>query len=153
MPMTDLHPVLNDNQRRHFAVLLVSLDEALTRIEQLAEGEHRAWGPLTEYTDDLPPGFRVAVAPLVAELRRRVVDLRRVLGTEARTMSRARSIRAMVTSATIRLEDSRARGLRGYGNVDPSVPAQLDPVLDDLTERFRAIGRLAAPTPPTQEGR
>jgi hypothetical protein len=143
--MTDPHPVLNENQRRHFSVLLVSLDEALARIEQLAESARRSWGPLTEYTDDLPPRFRAEIEPLLADLRDRVVRLSAALGTDARQMSRARSIRAMVTSATIRLEDSRARGLRGYGAVDPSVHAELDPVLDDLMERFRAIGRLTNP--------
>ncbi len=144
MSMTDLHPVLNEHQRRHFAVLLVGLDEALARIQQLAEREHEAWGPLTRYDDDLPPRFTPEAEPLIADLRDRIIELGAVLGTTTRQMSRARSIRAMVTSATIRLQDSRARGLRGYGTVDPSVHEQLDPVLDDLIERFRAIGRLAA---------
>lgn len=144
MSMADLQPILNEHQRRHFAVLLVGLDEALARIEQLAERERRAWGPLTEYDDDLPPRFTGEAEPLIADLRARIVALGDLLGTSARRMSRARSIRAMVTSATIRLQDSRARGLRGYGAVDPSVHERLDPVLDDLIERFRAIGRLAA---------
>ncbi len=144
MSMTDLHPVLNQHQRRHFSVLLVSLDEALARIEQLSNPDGRAWGPLTEYTADLPPDFAAVAAPLIADLRRRIVELSVTLGTEGREMSRSRSIRAMVTSATIRLEDSRARALRGYGAVDPSVHEQLDPVLDDLIERFRAIARLAS---------
>jgi hypothetical protein len=142
--MTDLHPVLNEHQRRHFAVLLVGLDEALARVEQLAERERRAWGPLTDYADDLPPRFTDEAEPLIVDLRARIVELGALLGTSARQLSRARSIRAMVTSATIRLQDSRARGLRGYGEVHPSVHEQLDPLLDDLIERFRAIGRLAA---------
>ncbi len=142
--MTDLPPVLNEHQRRHFAVLLVGLDEALARIEQLAERERRAWGPLTEYADDLPERFTAEAEPLIADLRSRIVALGELLGTGPRQMSRARSIRAMVTSATIRLQDSRARGLRGYGAVDPTVHQRLDPVLEDLIERFRAVGRLAA---------
>ncbi len=153
MSMTEPHPVLNENQRRHFSVLLVSLDEALARIEQLSDRDRPAWGPLTDYTDDLPGRFVAEAEPLIADLRARIVRLSRLLHTEPRRMSRLRSIRAMVTSATIRLEDSRARGLRGYGAVDPSVHEQLDPLLDDLIERFRAISRLAAweaagPNPP-----
>ena len=144
MPMKEPHPVLNENQRRHFSVLLVSLDEALARIEQLSDRDRHAWGPLTDYSDDLPGRFSGEAEPLIADLRARIVELSALLGTEPRRMSRARSIRAMVTSATIRLEDSRARGLRGYGAVDPSVHERLDPVLDDLIERFRAISRLAA---------
>ena len=145
MPMTHPHPhpVLNENQRRHFSVLLVGLDEALARIEQLADRDRRAWGPLTDYADDLPERFATEAAPLIADLRARIVHLSELLGTEGRQMSRSRSIRAMVTSSTIRLEDSRARGLRGYGAVDPTVHEQLDPVLDDLIQRFRAISRLA----------
>lgn len=146
MPMTDPHPVLNENQRRHFSVLLVSLDEALARIQQLTRKDRESWGPLTDYTDDLPPDFRERTDPLIADLRERILRLAALLGTDPRRMSRARSVRAMVTSATIRLEDSRARGLRGYGAVDPSVHEQLDPVLDDLMARFRAISRLAAGT-------
>ncbi len=153
--MTDLHPVLNEHQRRHFSVLLVGLDEALARIEQLADPDRQAWGPLTEYADDLPPRFAAEAHPLIADLRARILALGALLGTGSRRMSRERSIRAMVTSATIRLEDSRARGLRGYGAVDPSVHEHLDPVLDDLIERFRAVGRLAAweaagPNPPAR---
>lgn len=144
MSMTESHPVLNEHQRRHFAVMLVGLDEALARIEQLADRDRSAWGPLTEYADDLPARFTADAQPLIADLRSRILALGALLGTQPRRMSRARSIRAMVTSATIRLEDSRARGLRGYGAVDPSVPEQLDPVMDDLIERYRAIGRLAA---------
>ncbi|HEX8725632.1 MAG TPA: hypothetical protein VF737_09605 [Gemmatimonadaceae bacterium] len=142
--MDDPPPVLNEHQRRHFSVLLVSLDEALARVEQLADRDRRTWGPLTDYADDLPARFAAEAAPLIADLRTRLVSLSVLLGTAPRRMSRARSIRAMVTSANIRLEDSRARGLRGYGAVDPSVREQLDPVLDDLIERFRAIARLAA---------
>ena len=144
MAMTDLHPILNEHQRRHFTVLLVGLDEALARIEQLADADRRAWGPLTEYTDDLPPRFSREVGPLIADLRARILALGDQLGTETRRLSRRRSIRAMVTSSTIRLEDSRTRGLRGYGAVDASVGEQLDPVLNELIERFRAIARLAA---------
>lgn len=147
MSMTELHPVLNQHQRRHFSVLLVSLDEALARIEQLSDPGGHAWGPLTEYTPDLPPQFPAEARPLIDDLRRRLIELSEVLGTEGRRMSRARSIRAMVTSATIRLEDSRARALRGYGTVDATVHEQLDPVLDDLIEQFRQIARLAAEPP------
>ncbi|MGH7671017.1 MAG: hypothetical protein ACRENQ_16155 [Gemmatimonadaceae bacterium] len=142
--MTEPHPILNENQRRHFSVLLVSLDESLARIEQLSDRDRRVWGALTAYTDDLPRRFSAAADPLIADLRGRIVELAALLGTEPRRMSRTRSIRALVTSATIRLEDSRARGLRGYGTVDPTVHEQLDPMLDDLIERFRAISRLAA---------
>ena len=154
MTMTQLPPVLNENQRRHFSVLLVSLDEALARIEQFSARDRPSWGPLTDYADDLPPHFRDGIEPLVTDLRQRILHLAMALGTDVRQMSRTRSIRAIVTSATIRLEDSRARGLRGYGAVDPSVHEQLDPVLDDLMQRFRAISRLAAgdpPVPPVSE--
>ena len=154
MIMTQSPPVLNEHQRRHFSVLLVSLDEALARIEQLSVRDRPSWGPLTNYADDLPPQFRGAIDPLVSDLRQRILNLATWLGTDARQMSRTRSIRAMVTSATIRLEDSRARGLRGYGAVDPSVHEALDPVIDDLMQRFRAISRLAAgdpPAPPASE--
>lgn len=142
--MPQLRPVLNDNQRRHFSVLLVSLDEALARIEELSDRDCRAGASLTAYTDDLPQRFSAEAGPMIADLRARIVQLAALLGTEPRRMSRARSIRALVTSAAIRLEDSRARGLRGYGTVDPSVQEQLDPVLDDLIARFRAISRRAA---------
>ena len=119
--MADPHPILNENQRRHFAVLLVGLDDALYRIEQLSEPAERRAGPLTRHTDDLPAQFAERAGPLLRDLRDRIVRLAATLGTEPREHSRARSVRVVVTSAVIRLEDSRARGLRGYGAVDPSV--------------------------------
>jgi hypothetical protein len=142
--MADPHPVLNENQRRHFAVLLVGLDDALHRVELLSDTAHPIAGPLTHHADDLPPRFDDRVRPLVRELRSRIGHLAEVLGTGPREHSRARSIRALVTSAVIRLEDSRARGLRGYGAVDPSVARELDPVIDDLMARFRAVSALLA---------
>src|ERR1051325_10811946 len=102
--MTEPRPVLNENQRRHFAVLLVGLDEALHRIEQLSDIGASVGGPLTTYGDDLPPHFREAVRPLIRELRDQILRLADTLGTGTRDHSRARSVRAMVTSATIRLE-------------------------------------------------
>lgn len=142
--MSDPHPVLNENQRRHFAVLLVGLDDALHRIELLGDPTHRIAGPLTHHTDDLPSRFDERVRPFIRDLRERIIRLAASLGTGSREHSRARSIRALVTSAVIRLEDSRARGLRGYGAVDASVAKELDPVIDDLMQRFRAISHLLA---------
>ena len=44
----------------------------------------------------------------------------------------------------MRIEDSTARRLRGFGAVDPRYDAVIQPILDAMHAELKAIGRLAA---------
>src|SRR4029077_563369 len=64
---------LNDNQRRHFEVLLSRLEDSLVTIEALLAAPRRR--QLTQLTDDVPPGFRTLAEVEIPQLREHVESL------------------------------------------------------------------------------
>ena len=136
--------LLNKPQRNHFAVLLAMMEDSLAEMERLARTESEPARELTRWADDLPPG---AVDPLQARLaivREKVRVIGRRLGIEPREASRKRAIRAIVTAELLRIEDSYATMLRGYGAVNPAAASVVDPAMDELHAEFTAIARLLA---------
>jgi hypothetical protein len=111
-------PVLNENQRRHFEVLLSMLEESLQRIETLSSSLSMN-GRMSIVKDDLPSTFILEAEPLIASIRARIGRLAAVLELTPRTVSKRRTISALLTAAIIRIEDSSPEQLRGYGTVDP----------------------------------
>lgn len=139
--------LLNGPQRRHFEVLLGMLQETLSKVERLAsEAAPEAGGPLV-YKEDLPPEFAASIEPVVAELRRLIARLSADLGLRRRAVSRSRSIRALLTAEMVRLEDSTADKLRGYGPIDPRVGTTVDPVLRELHALLGSILRIVDSAP------
>lgn len=108
------------------------LQETLFKVERLAaEAAPEAGGPVV-FKEDLPPGFAESIEPVVTELRGLIARLSADLGLRRRAVSRARSIRALLTAEMVRIEDSTADKLRGYGPIDPRVSTTVDPVLREL---------------------
>lgn len=140
-------PLLNEHQRRHFAVLFAGLEESLAAIEDLITRAGRAESDgLTRYQPDLPAGFGDAIRPVLTELRARVTRLAAELELRGQSRSTAQGIRAILVAEMIRLEDSTSAQLRGYGTVDPRVADVIEPELRALHAILASIqGRLAAP--------
>lgn len=139
---------LNAHQRRRFEVLLASVEDALLVVDELSTPVRADDRALTKVRDDLPQGFAGRVAPNVARARARLVALANALSIEARQPSARRTIEALLTAEIVRLQDSEASKLGGYGAVDPSVATALDPVVRaleaDLTAIRRALHQVAA---------
>jgi hypothetical protein len=135
---------LNENQRRHLSVVLTLLEEALVEIEDTAASAGTPRGALTEYADDLPPGFAERAAPRIASLRRSIAEMVEGLGLTAGVISRRGIVRAITSAEAVRIEDSTARQLRGFGTVDPRFDATIQPLLDAMHAELKAIGRLAS---------
>lgn len=115
------------------------LQDTLSKVERLAsEGAPDAGGPVV-YKEDLPPGFAASIEPELIELRRLIARFSTDHGLRQRTVSRARSIRALLTAELVRIEDSTADKLRGYGAVDPELGTTIDPVLRELHTHLRTI--------------
>ena len=75
MPLMDAHePIsnieLNENQRRHYEVLLTRLEDSLAKIESLLSTPRPQ--QLTEVVDDLSPAFRAHAESEVPRIRRQV---------------------------------------------------------------------------------
>lgn len=125
-------PFLNANQHRHFEVFLSMLQDALAEIEALAAPAAGRPDGLVWYHDDLPSDFDAAIQPLLVSLREDIRQLAELLEITPQRRSRVRLIRALATSEIVRLDDSYAEKLRGYGAVDPRAGARINPILDQM---------------------
>ena len=130
--------VLNAHQRRHFEVVLSMLEDTLRRLEQLAEGAPSN-SVLTIIEDDLPADFAADAAPYLAGVRERIATLADALRLQPRRVSRRRTVRALLTAEVVRLQDSSAAQLRGYGAVDPRFANAVAPALDEIISRLEAL--------------
>lgn len=135
--------LLNIPQRRHFEVALSMLLDTLSELEVLATAAGAGNNFLVIYDDDLDAELKSALPAVLASLRAEIMELARVLDVEPIHRSRARLVRAMLTSEIVRLDDSYAARLKGYGAVAPRAAEVIDPHLDriraDLTRLNSAV--------------
>jgi hypothetical protein len=137
-PLADI--ALNDNQRRHYEVLLTRLEDSLSRIESFLSTprQHR----LTLVDDDVPPAFRAHAEAAIPQIRRQIERLAEALHLRPKAVSLRRIIGASLTTDAIRIEDSLASQMRGYGGVDPSVAERLDPALLRLAASLETLSAM-----------
>ena len=132
---------LNDNQRRHYEILVSRLEQSLGQIERAIQGEPSN-AQLTAPINDLPKRFVAEAAPLIAALRATMFEVARSLGLRPRQMSRRRTIQALISSEMNAVQDGFASRLRGYGEIDPSVAVYLDPQLQQLRAGLAELSQL-----------
>jgi len=125
---------LNEHQRRHFAVILASLENALEEIVALAAHDASDGRHLTELAHDIPEGYYQRVRPAIDAIRTQLVQLAEAMQVEPHLQSKGRTIRAMLTAQINQLQDSYARTLKRYGAVDPHLASALDPRLEAIEQ-------------------
>jgi hypothetical protein len=136
--------LLNEPQLRHFEVFLSMLETALNDIERLASLAPAAGSEnLLVHDSDLSHEFKMKAGPAIGVIRERVARLANELGIQPRHRSRTRSVRAILIAELVRLDDSYARKLRGYGAVSPRVQTEVDPALDSMRANIVALIHLA----------
>jgi len=128
---------INDNQRRHYEVLLSRLEDSLTKVESLLSTPRPQ--QLTIVENDVSPAFRAHAESEIPRIRRQLERMARALSLQPRTVSLRRAISATLTTDAIRIEDSLSAHMRGYGAVDPSIAERLDPALLDLADSLVAL--------------
>ncbi len=127
--------LLNDNQRRRLGThlrLLVSDLETLTEAPEL-----NRQGPELARVRDAIVASRGA-----AEQLRMALAL-----PDDRGPGFKRRVAAVAEVWAARIEDLRARRLKGYGAVHPDLAARLDPRVEDLRRRLEALADAAARLP------
>ncbi|MEP6491772.1 MAG: hypothetical protein ABJF01_03790 [bacterium] len=132
--------MLNANQRRHYGILLTGLETALAKIEAAITDGPRA-SALGTVSSDLPAVFRDGAHPILQSIRDNIQRLATGLALETHPLSQRQTCRALLTSEINRIEESYSSHLRGYGAVDESVGASLDPVLRGMRTE---LGELVA---------
>ena len=136
---------LNANQRRHYGILIAGLEASLEKIEAALSPPARAAG-LTRIAHDLPPAFQSQAPEMLARVRTALRGITAGLALEMHPVSQRQTCRALLTSEINRIEESYSTHLRGYGTVDASIGAVLDPLLRDVrAELGSLLSLLAAP--------
>jgi hypothetical protein len=135
------HALLNHPQREHLAVLLAQMEDALDKLAAAAEPPCGPRHHLTMIDDDLPAELATQVQPVIQSLRGQIARLAAEFRLRPRRMSRARFAVATVTAELVRIEDSYAGSLRGYGDVTPDLANVLDPALRQLHDGWARMYR------------
>ncbi len=105
---SEQHPLpLNDPQRRHFAVILQSLENTLLEIVALAQDDSPDTRHLTNLAHDLPPGYLARVRPAIDAITEQMEDLAarsasRRIPSRRRARSRRCSPRSSISCRTAR---------------------------------------------------
>jgi hypothetical protein len=124
------------------------MEDALDKVALAARSGHSSTRHLTVVDDDLPLTFADDVQPIVDRLRQRIATLATDFQLSPRRVSLARLVAATVTAELIRIEDSYAENLHGYGAVASGLTHALDPALHELHDDWTAIKRaLDGPDP------
>lgn len=130
--------VVNYAQRRHFAVLIILLEESLGEIEAVAAGATNRDG-LRRPAHDLPADFDHALAEAGSRIRAHVAHLSRLLDLKAETVSDARRVQAQLMANMVRIEDSTSAKILGYGEAHPSVSLIIDPLVLAIHAELRGL--------------
>jgi hypothetical protein len=135
---------LTDNQRRHLTVYLAQVEDAVESLERLVT-DRTSERFLRIDRKDLPEDFGPASRDDLAQVQTGLAEMMNSLHLEPLERSRVQEALGLLTIAIVQLEDAGSRGLRGYGEVDPDVPAVLDPALGRLRDLLaRVAARLSA---------
>ena len=129
---------LNANQRRHYGILIAGLEATLEKVEAALVAKSSSGG-LARVLFDLPPAFQHDAPPILSRVRHALHRLAHGLALQTHPLSQRQTCRALLTSEINRLEESYSTHLRGYGAVDESVAAVLDPLLRDVRADLGAL--------------
>ena len=131
--------MLNENQRRHYYVLLSMLAQSMARLEAIASSRPPGDAAFVTYDDDLPDDFLERIEPHIRTVHEMLGRLAQTLNVEPKRISRRNSVRAVLVTEIVRIEDSLSGGLRGYGEVDPRVRGVLDPMLQGVIRELQKV--------------
>jgi hypothetical protein len=144
--------LLNEQQRRHLSVSLARVEQALHRVSELSGVlPPPAETLLVGEARDLPLEFGETIGGSLAEVAATLANLVATFGLSSGRASRVRTVRALVISSVVLVEDMYSRKLGGYGAVHPELAEQLDPLLHRLRDLLLAIGHALPPPRPGRQ--
>ena len=126
--------LLNDAQRRHLEVVFAMIERGIEDLERLAAETTDEEAHLRLVSADMPVGTVPAFQRSFARVRQTIAGAAKDLGLHQRHESRRRWAQAVLLAMIIRLEDTYAGKLRGYGEVSRGLPDILDPAVDAVKQ-------------------
>jgi hypothetical protein len=136
--------ILNEYQRRGLSATFRMLEEMMHEIETVINsGGYR--GSLLEIDNDISPQAKEEVLKRIRLIREKISRLSKQFSLEMKQMKSSRQIFADLSYCWEILEGSRAKKLRGYGEVAEGLKEILDPqintIIDLITDMENLIKR------------
>jgi hypothetical protein len=122
---------LNEFQRRGLSATFRTLEEMLQEIETLINSDGYK-GSLLEIDNDSSPEAREKIAEKIQFIREKVSRLSKQFSLEMKQTKSSSRILADLAYCWEILEGSKAKKLRGYGEVAEGLEEVLDPQIDTI---------------------
>jgi len=129
---------LNRDQKRQVSTTMVLVDESLALCKRLLRQGSKQ-GLLYTLQDDLSPSQKACLWSHLQKMHDVLSQLDGEWRLTHRVSSLTREIAGELSYLWIIIEECASHRLRGYGPVDGSLKAELDPRLLQLIESIRAI--------------
>lgn len=133
-------PDLNENQRRSLSVLVRHVAKLLEEIDRLLDAARRP-SPFNRLVSDVTPAQAGVVRDYVDKARRALLAAagRHRLDVAGSPLDVRHAIDIQAVMASIAVEESRPKRLRGYGTLDPSVAEEVDRTCDEIDRALREL--------------
>ena len=133
--------MLNEAQHRRLSVVLETAEQRLLNLQRQLNGDASA-AKLLETENDLTETERALVGEKIAELLRLTASLSDRFSVTARSRSLRHGLYATLSITWADLQDVKERALRNYGERDPRLSEQLDPLVDKIADGLLEICRV-----------
>jgi hypothetical protein len=140
--------MLNQAQQSAVEIGLRQLERDLAWVEQLLGWTYQ--GVMFSFVNDLAETTRAELQRRLDEARRRILALRDRLDLRPETITKSCWIAGEAVHLWVLTEEGKSRYLHGYGQVDPRLPALLDPTMTELGDvmlDLQSIARTARGRP------
>ncbi len=127
--------ILNEPQRRGLSATFRVLEEITFEIEMMINSDGYK-GILLEIDNDISPGARNEIIEIIKIMREKVRSLAEQLYLEGKQLKASGQIMANLAYCWEVLEGSKAKKLRGYGEVSEDLEEVLDPRIDNIIDLF-----------------
>lgn len=139
-------PAISPAHAGALAARLLILEEDCREIERHLEGFQ---GILYEYAGEIPDSTKQRMRAMLVEILDQVTSLRLELGLPKRVVELDKLLESRLSHIWVTLQESKSRGLRGYGVVPEELKKYLDPHIDAilslLTDLRGALGEAKTP--------
>jgi hypothetical protein len=132
--------MLNEAQHRHLSVVLETTEQRLLNLQRQLKGDASA-AKLLETENDLTGVQGALVGEKIAELLRLIASLSDRFSVTRRSWSLRQGLYATLSIMWADLQDVKAMALRNYGDTDPRLGEQLDPLIDKIADGLLEICR------------
>jgi len=133
---------LTEGQRRHLTASLLQVEQAMRRITELTQaslpGDSRL---LARKGGEPSAGLSDALRGPLDGVAATLAELVGTFGLAPFPTSHLRTVRALIVSSLVIIEDTVSAKLRGYGPLHPGLPVRLDPLLARLHEQLVEMDR------------